>query len=45
MVESQRIFVVDAARENAALFFVGPDQVYSRGCSRCSSTAFAGATE
>lgn len=31
MVESQRIFVVDAARENAALFFVGPDQVYSRG--------------
>jgi hypothetical protein len=31
MVESQRIFVVDAARENAALFFVGPDLVYSRG--------------
>jgi len=31
MVESQRIFVVDAASENAALFFVGPDQVYSRG--------------
>jgi hypothetical protein len=31
MVESQRIFVVDAARENAALFFLGPDQVYSRG--------------
>lgn len=31
MVESQRIFVVDAANENAALFFVGPDQVYSRG--------------
>jgi hypothetical protein len=31
MVESQRIFVIDAARENAALFFVGPDQVYSRG--------------
>jgi hypothetical protein len=31
MVESQRIFVVDAAKENAALFFVGPDQVYSRG--------------
>jgi hypothetical protein len=31
MVESQRIFVVDAARENAALFFVGPDQVFSRG--------------
>ena len=31
MVESQRIFVLDAARENAALFFVGPDQVYSRG--------------
>jgi hypothetical protein len=31
MVESQRIFVVDAARENAALFFAGPDQVFSRG--------------
>ena len=31
MVESQRIFVLDAARENAALFFVGPDQIYSRG--------------
>jgi hypothetical protein len=31
MVENQRIFVIDAARENAALFFVGPDQVYSRG--------------
>ena len=31
MVENQRIFVVDAASENAALFFVGPDQVYSRG--------------
>jgi hypothetical protein len=31
MVESQRIFVVDAARENAALFLAGPDQVYSRG--------------
>ncbi len=31
MVESQRIVVVDAARENAALFFVGPDLIYSRG--------------
>jgi hypothetical protein len=31
MVENQRLFVIDAAKENAALFFVGPDQVYSRG--------------
>jgi len=31
MVDNQRMFVVDAASENAALFFVGPDQVYSRG--------------
>jgi hypothetical protein len=31
MVESQRLLVVEAARENAALFLVGPDLIFSRG--------------
>lgn len=31
MVLTQRLAVIAAARENAALFFVGPDQIYSRG--------------
>ena len=31
MVLTQRLAVIDAARENAALFFVGPDQIYSCG--------------
>lgn len=31
MVLTQRLAVIEAARENAALFFVGPDQIYSRG--------------
>jgi hypothetical protein len=31
MVESQRLLVIEAARSNAALFFVGPDQIYNRG--------------
>jgi len=31
MVETQRDAVIEAAKVNAALFFVGPDQIYSRG--------------
>lgn len=31
MVLTQRKAVLDAAQVNAALFFVGPDQIYSRG--------------
>jgi hypothetical protein len=31
MVATQRRAVRDAARANAAIFFVGPDQIYSRG--------------
>jgi hypothetical protein len=31
MVATQRQAVLDAAKANAALFFVGPDQIYSRG--------------
>jgi hypothetical protein len=31
MVVTQREAVYDAARANAAIFFVGPDQIYSRG--------------
>lgn len=34
MVMTQREAVIDAGRENAALFFVGPDQIYSRGSFR-----------
>lgn len=36
MVETQRLAVVEAANENAALFFVGPDQIYSRGAFKFS---------
>jgi len=31
MVATQRRAVVEAARSNAVLFFVGPDQIYSKG--------------
>jgi hypothetical protein len=34
MVESQRLLVVQAMRENAALFFVGPDLILNKGAFR-----------
>lgn len=31
MVETQRLIVVEAARSNAAIFFVGPDLIFNQG--------------